>query len=301
LEINGLRKSFGTNAVLRGLDLQVQAGHTHALLGRNGAGKSTTLHILMGLIQRDAGNVSVLGMDPNVVPLEIRRSVGFLAEDQQMFGWMTIDEMLSFMQPFYPTWDMALAHDFVRQFDLQPTQRIGTLSKGQNVRLGLVLALAHRPTLVILDDPALGLDPIVRREFNRDLITHLQGQGAAVLYSSHLLYEVEPIADIVSILKDGVICRQDTPEHLRDDVKQIVLTAEAFAQHRESLRVLDSQRFGQEFAVTVTHFAEACERLNADGTKFQVNELRLDDIFAAYVAGKIDLPSDTAPSLTAAR
>ncbi|MCA9152147.1 MAG: ATP-binding cassette domain-containing protein, partial [Planctomycetales bacterium] len=123
LEINGLRKSFGTNAVLRGLDLQVQAGHTHALLGRNGAGKSTTLHILMGLIQRDAGNVSVLGMDPNVVPLEIRRSVGFLAEDQQMFGWMTIDEMLSFMQPFYPTWDMALARDYVRQFDLQLTQR----------------------------------------------------------------------------------------------------------------------------------------------------------------------------------
>ncbi len=297
IEIRGLIKFYGKQPVLRGLDLDVQAGHTHALLGRNGAGKSTTLNILMGLLERDAGSVSVLQMDPALLPLDVRRAVGFLAEDQQMFDWMSVENMLRFMQPFYPTWDMTLAMEYVRQFELPLPQTIGRLSKGQQVRLGLILALAHRPQLVILDDPALGLDPIVRREFNRDLITHLQGQGAAVLYSSHLLSEVEPIADMISILKDGVICRQDSPERLRADVKQLVLSEVAFANHRDLLHVLDAQRFEGEYAVTVTKFADTCERLNAIGERFHVNELTLDDIFAAYVAGRVDGPRGSAPAL----
>lgn len=296
IEIRGLTKSYGKQPVLRGLDLDVRAGHTHALLGRNGAGKSTTLNILIGLLQRDAGSVSVLQMDPATMPLDVRRAVGFLAEDQQMFDWMSVSEILRFIQPFYPTWDMQLALNYVRQFELPMPQSIGRLSKGQQIRLGLILALAHRPQLVILDDPALGLDPIVRREFNRDLITHLQGQGAAVLYSSHLLSEVEPIADMISILKDGMICRQDSPERLRSDIKQLVLSGETLANHRDFFHVLDTQRYEGEYAVTVTGFAAACERLNGSGERFYVNELTLDDIFAAYVAGRVDAPRDSLPT-----
>src|SRR5438045_5474174 len=136
------------------------------------------------------------------------------------------------MAPFYRHWDRALVERYVRQFELPTTTQIKHLSKGHNVRLGLILALAHRPELVILDDPALGLDPIMRKQFNRDLITHLQGEGRTVFYSSHLLYEVEPVADEVAILDHGRIIRQAETDVLRRDVKQIVLSRVTFADVR---------------------------------------------------------------------
>ena len=139
------------------------------------------------MLKRDDGAIRVLGLDPQRDPLELRRRIGYLAEDQTMYGWMRVEEIVRFVAPFYPTWDHELALKYLRDFELPLRTRIKHLSKGQNVRLGLVLALAHRPELVILDDPALGLDPIMRKQFNRDLITHLQGEGRTVFYSSHLL------------------------------------------------------------------------------------------------------------------
>jgi len=160
------------------------------------------------------------------------------------------------------------------------------------VRLGLILALAHRPELVILDDPALGLDPIMRKEFNRDLITHLQGEGTTLLYSSHLLYEVEPIADSVAILDRGAIVKQAATESLRHEVKQLVLSAEDFAEHRNWLKRLDVRRQRAEVAVTVENAPLAIEQLRTAGAIVRVIELNLDDIFAAYVIGKPDDASD---------
>src|ERR1044071_5782722 len=155
---------------------------------------------------------------------------------------MRVEEIVRFVAPFYPSWDHDLALKYLRDFELPPGAKIKHLSKGQNVRLGLILALAHRPELVILDDPALGLDPIMRKEFNRDLIAHLQGEGATVLYSSHLLYEVEPIADAVAILNNGVIVKHAATEALRNDVKQLVFTAEDYAEQASTLKSLDVVR-----------------------------------------------------------
>src|SRR5262245_48206626 len=200
IQLKNVRKNFGKQPVLRGVNLTVERGQIFALLGRNGAGKTTAIRLLLGVIPRDGGSIAVLGRDPQREPLDVRESVGFLAEDQQMFGWMTVAEVLGLRGPVDSRWDRDLGNGYVMEFDLPRHQRVKNLSKGQNVRLGLVLALAHRPELVILDDPALGLDPIMRKEFNRDLIAHLQGEGTTLLYSSHLLYEVEPIADAVAIL-----------------------------------------------------------------------------------------------------
>lgn len=293
--LDNVHKSFGKNHVLRGVHLAVERGQTFALLGRNGAGKTTLIRALLGLIHRDSGAISVLGRDPAQEALAVRARVGFLAEDQQMFGWMTIAELLAFMAPFYRTWDRTLAERFVREFELPPTARLKHLSKGQTVRLGLLLALAHRPQVVILDDPALGLDPIMRKEFNRDLITHLQGEGATVLYSSHLLYEVEPIADAVAILKDGVIVKLAATEALRRDVKQLVFRTEDFSPQRANLKLLDVRRERDEVAATIENAAEAVEKLTAAAIPFRVLDLNLDDIFAAYVIGRTDVP-DLMPS-----
>jgi len=296
IQLLNVHKRFGKTAVLKGVNLSIERGQIFALLGRNGAGKTTAIRLLMGLLNRDGGSISVLGRDPQQEPLGVRAAVGFLAEDQQMFGWMTIAEILGFLAPFYPTWDRALADRFIREFELPRTQRIKNLSKGQNVRLGLALALAHRPELVILDDPALGLDPIMRKEFNRDLIAHLQGEGATVLYSSHLLYEVEPIADAVAILHDGVIIKQAATEALRSDVKQVVMTADEFAAHGGTLTCLDVQRQRGEVAITIENAATTIERLTTEGTSHRVIDLNLDDIFAAYVTGKRQSPDSSAPA-----
>src|SRR6185312_17436801 len=207
IDVQAVYKSFRSAEVLRGMTLQVARGRTFAFLGRNAAGKTTTIRLLLGLLKRDDGSIRILGIDPQREPIELRRRVGYLAEDQTMYGWMRVEEIVRFVAPFYPTWDHDLAMKYLRDFELPLRTRIKYLSKGQNVRLGLVLALAHRPELVILDDPVLGLDPIMRKEFNRDLIAHLQGEGRTVLYSSHLLYEVEPVADAVGILHHGQIVR----------------------------------------------------------------------------------------------
>ena len=288
IELDGVCKSFGRNQVLRGMTLRVERGKTFAFLGRNASGKTTTIRMLLGLLARDEGSIRVLSFDPQREPLEVRRSVGYLAEDQTMYGWMRVDEILRFVAPFYATWDHDLALRYVRDFELPPRTKVKHLSKGQNVRLGLLLALAHRPQVVILDDPALGLDPIMRKDFNRDLITHLQGEGRTVFYSSHLLYEVEPVADEVAILDQGRIVRQTDTETLRRDVKQIIVSGDAWNAVRERLPVLDQRRDGEQMSVVVERAESAVLFLRHEGVTHRVVDLNLDEIFEAYVVGRRD-------------
>lgn len=299
IELQGVTKTFRRNQVLRGVTMRVERGKTFAFLGRNAAGKTTTIRMLLGLLKRDEGTIRVMGLDPTTDAIELRRRVGYLAEDQTMYGWMKVAEILSFVAPFYPTWDHDLALRYMREFELPAGTKIKHLSKGQNVRLGLVLALAHRPELVILDDPALGLDPIMRKQFNRDLITHLQGEGRTVYYSSHLLYEVEPVADEVAILDHGQVVRQADTESLRRDVKQLEMCRESYGAHARLLKVLDSRSDGERMVVTVEGAEKAIEVLRYEGVEFRVVDLNLDEIFEAYVVGRKDEPPATVISQAA--
>src|SRR3954452_6641453 len=288
IEMQAVYKSFRSTDVLRGVTLQVERGRTFAFLGRNASGKTTTIRMLLGLLKRDDGAIRVMGLDPQREPLELRRRIGYLAEDQAMYGWMRVDEIVRFVAPFYPTWDHDLAFKYLCDFELPLRTRIKHLSKGQNVRLGLVLALAHRPEVVILDDPALGLDPIMRKQFNRDLITHLQGEGRTVFYSSHLLYEVEPVADEVAILDRGRIVRQAPTELLRQDVKQIILGRREFQAVRGDWKILDERTDGDKVAAIVERAQQAQSRLAREGIDHELVDLNLDEIFEAYVAGHHD-------------
>jgi ABC-2 type transport system ATP-binding protein len=274
--------------VLKDVTFEVPRGKTYAFLGRNGAGKTTTILTLLGLLRPDAGEIEVLGLSPARDALEIRRRVGYMAEDQVMFGWMRIRQLLGFCAPFYPTWDAQLAGELLRRFDLSPKARVRHLSKGEGRRLALLLALAHRPELVILDDPTLGLDPIMRREFLRDVVEHLQGRGVTVFFSSHLLYETEPVADIVAILDKGGIVRESPTEELREDVKRLVLPAESYERLRSLPGALDVRRSDRRVAVVVEGAATALEEARGAGVRPEVVDLNLDEIFEAYVAGRPD-------------
>jgi len=286
IELRGVKKSFGKNAVLKDLNLRVPPGQTFAFLGRNGAGKTTTIRTLLGLIKPDAGEVRVLGIDPREKPLEVRRRVGYVAEDQTMFGWMRVGQLISFIAPFYPTWDHSWATQLSDRFELPLKTRVKHLSKGQGVRVALMLALAHRPELVILDDPTLGLDPIMRKEFLRDLVAHLQGERVSVFFSSHLLYEIELVADSVVILDHGRIVRQAATEDLRATVKRLVAPAEAEQILRGLPGLLDLNRSGRQATAVVEDIAAARPVLSAAGVVAQEIDLNLDEIFEAYVIGR---------------
>ena len=210
-----------------------------------------------------------------------------------MWGWMKIRELLRFIAAFYPTWDWPYAKQLLEQFQLLPEAKVKHLSKGQNVRLGLLLALAHRPKLMILDDPALGLDPIMRKDFLRDVVEHLQGQNITVFFSSHLLYEIEPVADLVGILDQGKMVREGETEALRGTVKRLIFSTEAWAAAEEKVRhetkILDVRREGRQVGVVVENAPHA---LTAT-PEVNVVDLNLDEIFEAYVVGKKEIGSAT--------
>jgi ABC-2 type transport system ATP-binding protein len=218
-----------------------------------------------------------------------------MAEDQEMFGWMRVGQLMSFIAPFYPTWDAAWAKELSDRFELPLKTRVKHLSKGQAVRVALLLALAHRPKLVILDDPTLGLDPIMRKEFLRDLVTHLQGEHVSVFFSSHLLYEIEPVADSVVILDHGRVVRQAATEDLRTQVKRLAAPADALDILQKLPGILDISVSGRQALVVVENIALARPLLKAAGLNAQEIDLNLDEIFEAYVIGRKEAPDAKTP------
>jgi len=278
ISVQGLSQGYGKHAVLENVSLEIARGQTVALLGRNGAGKTTLIRTLLGLLPPQVGGVSVLGLDPATNAVEVRRRIGYLAEDQAVYGWITADEIGNFLAPFYPTWDAKLANDLLDRFGVPRRVRVKHFSKGQNVRLGLALALAHRPEVVILDDPALGLDPITRKQFNRDIIDWLQAEGRTVLYSSHLLYEVEAVADAVAILDHGRIVRAGATEELQREVKRVAVSVDALAGCPQPVNLLDVRRSGGDASITVDRASEWLAELQRRGIQCTVDDLSLDEI-----------------------
>jgi ABC-2 type transport system ATP-binding protein len=287
IEVAGLRFSYGTREVLRGLDLQVPAGSIFGFLGRNGAGKTTLIKHLLGLLQPRAGTCRVLGLDASREPIAVRRRVGYMAEDQRMYGWMRIEQLVRWVADLYPSWDHKLSDHLLDRMELSRKAKVKTLSKGQNSRLALILALGHRPQLVILDDPTLGLDPISRKEFLRDVIGLLQSNGVTVFFSSHLLYEIEPVADHIAILHEGRIVRAARTEDLREGVRRLIFTPQPGAKWDRLEGVLDAARSGEAVALTVSECSEQTRAAVAGMSRngLQEQALNLDEIFESYVIG----------------
>lgn len=200
-----LSRSFGATKALADVSLAVTPGCVFGLVGENGAGKSTLIKHLLGLWRAEAGTVRLFGLDPVADPVAVLGRVGYLSEEPDLPGWLRVGELLRYTQAFYPRWDTAYADDLRDQFRLDPDARIRTLSKGQRARLGLIAAEAHRPELLILDEPSSGLDPMVRRDILEAIIRTVTDQGRTVIFSSHLLDEVERVSDHLAMLHRGTL------------------------------------------------------------------------------------------------
>ncbi|MHC4526196.1 MAG: ATP-binding cassette domain-containing protein [Planctomycetota bacterium] len=180
IKINDLHFSYGRKKVLTGVDLGVPDGSIFGFLGRNGAGKTTLIKTLLGLQKPLAGKGTILGLDCFAHALDVRKRIGYMAEDQQMYGWMRVGQIINWVAGFYPNWDMKFTDELVDILRLTKSTKVKALSKGQNSSLALLLALGHHPELVILDDPTLGLDPIARKDFLRHVIDLLQSNNVTV-------------------------------------------------------------------------------------------------------------------------
>lgn len=200
-----VRLGFGRVTALNGLTLTVQPGQLYGFLGRNGAGKTTTLRILMGVLSAQRGEVMVLGERVKKVSVKLKQRIGYVSQEQYFYPWMTARQLGRFVQSFYPTWDDAEFTRLLAALDVPPDRRSVELSGGTRTKLGLALALAPRPPLLLLDEPTSGLDPVARHEFNAIVSSMVKERGTTVFFSSHLVDEVEDIATHVGIIDKGVL------------------------------------------------------------------------------------------------
>lgn len=287
IQIENLHFSYGRHKVLKGVDLKVPAGSIFGFLGRNGAGKTTLIKTLLGLQRASAGTCRINGINCFSDALEVRRRIGYMAEDQQMYGWMTVGQIIQWVAGFYTNWDTTFTDTLTDMLRLSKSTKVKALSKGQNSSLALLLALGHHPDVVILDDPTLGLDPIARKDFLRHVIDLMQSNQVTVFFSSHLLYEIEPVADYIAILDEGVIRKTGRTEDLRHSVRRFLLHPTTGADFSDIPEILDLSHSGDSVTVTV----EDCDnqtraRLKGMSQNSMVETaLNLDEIFEAYVIG----------------
>jgi ABC-2 type transport system ATP-binding protein len=217
----GLSKRYGRVVALDRVDLRVPEGAVYVLAGTNGAGKSTTLKLLMNLEHRDAGVAGIFGLDTVERGPEARAQVGYVPERQDpAYGWMTCGELLRHVASYHPTWDSAYADRLSLAFEVRPDVRTKALSKGEARRLQLVLALAHRPPLLLLDEPTDGLDPVVRRRTLSLLAEHLADTPTTVLIATHQIHELESLADHLGALRSGRLVAQMSREELHRTVRR---------------------------------------------------------------------------------
>ncbi|MCA9146128.1 MAG: ABC transporter ATP-binding protein [Planctomycetaceae bacterium] len=203
VEIRDLTRRFWRKTALTDITLNIPRGIVFGLVGENGAGKTTLIKHLLGLLKAQAGTVSVFGLNPVDDPVRVLGRIGYLSESREMPDWMQISQFMSYSQAFYPKWDVKYAEELREMFELARDQRIKSLSRGQRARVGLLAALAHRPDFLVLDEPSSGLDPIVRRDILSAIIRTVADEGRTILFSSHLLDEVERVADHVAMLHLG--------------------------------------------------------------------------------------------------
>ncbi len=288
IETKGLKKAYdGGHEVLTGLDLRVPRGSVYGFLGRNGTGKTTTIRILMGLLRWDVGRVRVLGESSFNLSVETRQRIGYVSQEQSMFEWMTVDQLVDFTSSFYPAWDKEYTQRLRKKLDLPAGYPLGVLSSGQQQKAALLVALSQRPDLLVLDEPAASLDTVVRREFLESIIDILTEEGITVLISSQILTDVERIADWIGILSDGRMLMSAPLDDLKESIKRLRIRTSGREPEIDHVPgAIRTVRRGGEALVTVRDFSptrlEEIRTLFPDGV--DVQDVDLEDIFIDLVS-----------------
>ena len=291
LDVRSLTKRYGDVTALSGLDLSVRQGEVYGFLGRNGAGKSTTIRILMGITERSGGTIALFGEPLGRDVVRARQRIGYVAQEQSFYGWMTPMQLASFVASFYPSWDGEEFRRLTRRLDLETGRKIQTFSGGMRVKTALAIALAHRPPLLLLDEPTAGLDPVARREFLEIVRDESRSSGRTTFFSSHLVDEVELVAHRVGIVDGGRMRYEGSVRALEERVRlvttSIAVNVEPAIRSLEALgfRVLHNDATGEHHRL----FVESDDPARFDAIPrdpmlaMTVTRLPLEEIFIAMV------------------
>ncbi len=289
IKTEALTKYFGTKPALDHLTVSIPRGCICGFLGRNGAGKTTAIKLLLGLLRPTVGSSTVLGQDSMALSSELKARIGYVTEGHHLLGWMTIRALERFQRPFFPDqWDHAFFSEMIDYFDLSPRQKIKHLSNGQRAQVSLALTLAPNPEVLIMDDPTLGLDPAIRRQFLEGMIHLIMKQGRTVLFSSHILADVERVCDRLLVLDHGVLRADCTLEQFRQSIRKVRMTfKEQAPQMIELDGLLYHHREGKEAdLLLVGTTGETLERWmdQNEAIKHESLPLTLEDQFIAFTA-----------------
>jgi len=292
IEFANVKRAYKAGTpVLDGVSFEMSEGEVTGLLGRNGAGKTTLIRLLMGQLFPQGGEVRVFGLSPTEHPVEVKRRIGFVAEDQVLPAGSRVEELIDFHKYLFPKWDEALERQLLDRFGIGRRDKVGKLSKGQARQVALLCALCHRPELLVLDEPAGGLDPAARREFLEASIQLLNREGCAILFSSHHMNDVERLGGRVLLLDGGKLALDEDLDHLRERLC-VALVPRASADEAALLRVEgclrarlvadDWHAVYQGDPATVT--AQLKARLGSNGIRCA--RVPLEELFVEMVGGK---------------
>jgi ABC-2 type transport system ATP-binding protein len=280
--LQNVSRSYDGLPVLSDMNLSVREGSIYGFLGRNGSGKTTTLRMLGGLIRPHAGEVRVLGHDPFITGAEERQWVGYMSEKPMLPGTTKVRSVLKLGRALYPTWDTALADSLASKYGLAPGKRYSALSQGQQRLLGFVMAIAPRPRVLLLDEPAANLDVVARREILDDILDLLRDFGSTVLFSTHILGDVERVADEIGILAHGSLRISEPLDVLKDSIRQVRFFGFSNGMPQEVLpESFRTTRGRDELMVTLrTSPALTLESLAQRWScQYETRALSLEDIF----------------------
>lgn len=284
VDVIDLSRSFDHKKALDGVSFTATPGQVYGLVGSNGAGKTTLLKHLLGLLRAASGSVRVFGLDPVRDPVGVLSRIGYLSEERDLPEWMRIDELMRYTQAFHPTWDAAYARELLDTFALDPKKKIKDLSKGMRAQAGLIAAVAHRPELLILDEPSSGLDVVVRRDILDAIVRTVADDGRTVIFSSHLLDEVERMSDHVTLMHQGRVALSG----VLDDVRGAYQRSRVhFSEHFDEPPALDTalmmEGSGRVWSVTHTGSLEQFRRsVVANGGEIvESRDATLEEIFLA--------------------
>jgi len=287
IRTDGLTKRYGKLTAVDQASLAIEPGRVFALMGRNGAGKTSLVRCLLGLSEISGGSATVLGLDSGRDHVRIRQQVGYVPETHHLYPWMTVGELLRFTSAFYPSWDVALCRDLVAGLGLDPGRKIEALSRGMVAKVALTAALAHKPPVLVLDEPTSGLDAVVRKEFLESIVNVAADEGRIVLISSHLLNDVERVADHVALMVDGRILMVEELDAVKARMREIKI---AFSGQPpgsfEAAGVVSLQKEGREWLLVVEDFGpDTMGKLQAElpAATFDVRVMNLEQIFVALV------------------
>ena len=279
--IDNLSRRFGSKAALDDVSLAAPKGSVFGLVGENGAGKSTLIKHILGLWRAVTGAVRVFGMNPVSNPVAVLGRIGYLSEQPDLPDWMRVREFMRYTQAFYPKWDADYAEQLRQQFGLDPAARLRVLSKGQRAKLGLLAAQAHRPDLLLLDEPSSGLDPVVRNDILTAIIRAVADEGRTVFFSSHLLDEIERVSDHIAMLHKGKLVFCGRIEDIKTQYRRFTLHFETQLERAPRFPgALNITGSGREWSVICDRARVAAANVRAHVV--DEHDISLNEIFIAH-------------------